>query len=784
MLINRHLVVACGGFVTGFILAEFQWINWYICVLTFILSLFLCFGKHRFQSYDEIWIFILFFSVGSITYLSNPFPKEGDALFQWLKQNPVNTRVEVEGYVVKNEPFNADSPELRFILQVLRVKNSRGTWTDMKGKMSVDCKNITHPIYVHTKLRVVGKPNIYLSPNNFSLYNYEDYLHSQMVFSKIQTSGKQLKILHEYHISPLFWISKLQQYLYGRFIKYSPSSTVDIAHAIWLGDRSGLSFEEKQQFVRTGTIHILAISGLHIGLLYWCIRKLWQIIVPFKEKGAGIFALIVCFLYTIMSGAHGSSLRALLMLSIYEIYVICKREGDILSSLSLTALLLFTFNPDCIRDVGTQMSFMAVASIILFDKPISKLFRFLPWTLRSYVTVVISAQILLLPLLMKFNTQVNFLSPLINLLVVPLVGIYLISSVGGVITIFLPGIPYLFFYSSSLSLLLIQWICSFGSSVSQTIIYLSHPTYIGVLVYFVTSYFLYRYLRTFKRRDLLFLLSSCVILWFTWSGLYLNKGGFVHLLDVGHGDAIVITTPEGEHLLFDSGTEDKGRAIVVPFLHAQGIRKLDYVIASHADEDHIGGLIPIIETYQVDNFLYGEGFETNPLGMELLERIKMIKCSILKLEAGKRIYLKKGWLDVLYAGKVAYIETNYNSVVVKFCYDNFTTLLTGDFPAEIAKKELQPDKFSAHILKLPHHGLKNSLNRDFLEMVKPQAVVISCNGFHRNFGMRAEIKELLEQYHVPYWRTDYHGGICIHFTLNDVSILGARHVKGYTLQPR
>ncbi|MGC8846778.1 MAG: ComEC/Rec2 family competence protein, partial [Candidatus Hydrogenedens sp.] len=469
MFFHRHWVIICVGFVCGAFFAKIQWITWALLpVIISIIVIFLLINyQKRIRYAENIGIFLFSFIIGSLSYLLHPYPQEGDDFFVWLRQQQPNIYVEVEGYVTENTLFDPINKQIRFVINISKVKE-KNTWKNIKGKALVLYKDAQSPIYTHTRLRLSGKTSLYLSPVNEILSDYETYLRSHRIYSLIFVYAPQIQTIHTYTFSPFYHISRLQQYFYERIIQYTPTSIRDMTRAIWLGDRSGLDYKEEQNFILTGTIHILAISGLHIGLVFWFTQVAIRAIFKTRRRLADIPALLLCVFYALISGAHGSSLRAILMLLIYELYVFSRRNADILTTLSITATLLFLWSTDLIWDIGTEMSILAVVSIILFNEPISKLLRIFPWTIRSYFSAIISAQILLLPLLITINSQINALNPVYNLFVVPSITLYLMTSICGLAFIFIPFLPTLFFYASGVFLIFIQSLCKWGSSFSYT----------------------------------------------------------------------------------------------------------------------------------------------------------------------------------------------------------------------------------------------------------------------------------------------------------------------------
>lgn len=783
MLFHRLWVIICAGFVGGAFLAKTQWITWVslpIISLSIIIFLLISYQK-KIQHTDSLGILLISLAIGALSYLLHPYPEEGDDFFLWLRQQQPNAYVEVEGYVTENTLFDLADRQIRFVINISKVKN-RNTWENIAGKALVLCRDAQYPIFTHTRVRLVGKTSLYLSAVNESLNDYETYLRSHRIYTKIFTYAPQVKIIHAYTLSPFFHLSRLQQYFYEQIIRYTPTSIKDMTKAIWLGDRSGLDYKEKQDFILTGTMHILAISGLHVGLVFWFTQALIRVFFKTGRRWTDVPALLLCILYALISGAHGSSLRAVLMLFIYELYVWNRKNGDILTVLCITATLLFIFNADLIWDMGTQMSILAVASIILFHEPLLKLLRIFPWTIRSYLSVALSTQILLLPLLIITNPQINVLSPIYNLLVVPLITLYLMTSICGLVFIFIPFIPTLFFYASGIFLILIQSLCRWGGSFSYTLFPIPHPSRFAILLYFIVCIFLYRWLVHQNRKAFFMFITGCIVLVLFWTDVPFRRETAVHILDVGHGDAILITTAEKENILVDGGTKMMGERVLVPFLFARGIRKLDYIVATHADEDHVGGIFNVLDNLKIRHFIYGEGFANTETGGELIKKAMSIGITLVKAEDGLQIKLSEGILNILYAGRTYYNETNENSLVLKFIDKHFSVLLTGDFPPELTEKEISSANCYATVIKIPHHGLKNSLNQDLLEKTQPEIAVVSVNEFQHNRGVRREVKELLRQYKIPLWRTDYYGGITIQSDDDTINIYGARQKKGYLLR--
>jgi hypothetical protein len=198
-----------------------QGIVLYLSPVLFVFAIYIFFVSKRFKFFEEIQIALLFFSVGSIIYLIHPFPREGDPFFLWLRELPPNAYVEVEGYVVENTLFDASENYLQFVLHILRVKNNN-EWINMDGKTLVYYKDAKSPVYRHTRVQLFGKSSTYLSSKNSSLWNYEDYLRSQRIYTKIYTTVKQVKVFILTHSLPSSGFLNYSNTSYERFIRYCP----------------------------------------------------------------------------------------------------------------------------------------------------------------------------------------------------------------------------------------------------------------------------------------------------------------------------------------------------------------------------------------------------------------------------------------------------------------------------------------------------------------------------------------------------------------------------------
>ena len=222
----------------------------------------------------------------------------------------------------------------------------------------------------------------------------------------------------------------------------------------------------------------------------------------------------------------------------------------------------------------------------------------------------------------------------------------------------------------------------------------------------------------------------------TW--LHFHETLMIYFVDVGQGDCTVITTPKGKNIVIDGGEGnsdqyDYGKNVVVPYLLDRGIKQIDYLIVSHCDSDHIGGLLAVLKTLKVEKIFIGKQPENSKQLQDMLAVAHQKNIEIISLEANMHVNIEKDmYIHVLWPNSSNMITENAlnnNSLVFKLCYQNISCMFTGDIE-EIAEKEIlrtyqnQPTILKAEILKVAHHGSKTSTTNDFLYTVQPKVALI------------------------------------------------------------
>ena len=278
----------------------------------------------------------------------------------------------------------------------------------------------------------------------------------------------------------------------------------------------------------------------------------------------------------------------------------------------------------------------------------------------------------------------------------------------------------------------------------------------------------------FKRIVLIVILNIVIIFQSFVQDNFLKNGVEIYFLDVGQGDSTIISTAKNKTIVIDGGEGEKsgfdyGKNVLFPFLINKGVRKIDFLIFSHFDSDHCGGLIYLLENIKVEKILIGKQFEKNENFEYIVNFANKKHIKIIELQAGNKINIEKNSsLEILWpsvAEKISENAINNNSLVCKFVYKNFSMLLTGDIESIAEEKLLgkykNTNRLNANILKIAHHGSKTSSIQEFLNKVNPKIALIGV-GRKNKFGHpNQEVLERLKEKGIQIYRTDQNGEIQI-----------------------
>ena len=574
--------------------------------------------------------------------------------------------------------------------------------------------------------------------------------------------------------------------------------------AILFGERQALDPGVEEGVRRSGVAHMMAVSGLHIGLLAALL------FVLFKRVGlvgwpAWLLLVSILFAYTYLTGLKPSTLRAFIMIAMGVGALCLGRSKDLPTAVAVAALFTLVYNPLLLFHVGMQLSYGATLSILLFAGPLQQAIALaltrLPvsvfpstWqdNLGGLIAVSIAAQIGILPLIGHYFKEVSLLALPANVLILPvmalLLGIGLVCAVVGLlmpaIAAFLtltayPLLAYILFVTGVLGSLPFAVREVFPPRPLEIFIYYSIILFVvwkgGKIRQFLSS--LTPYLNLRVRAFYLLALLLIIAMPFSWWGLprLQERPLEVVFLDVGQGDAVFMHTPGGMNILLDGGgrpaymedIERVGRMVVIPFLEERRVRKLDMVIVSHPHEDHYGGLLAVLDKIPVELLVTNAELVDTESYNRLLTLAEAQGIPRLILERGDVLPLEPSLkINVLCPPARLFQGTgsdvNNNSLVMQLLYRDVSFLFTGDIEDAAVRWMLAENLLEgSQILKVPHHGGYMDRFSFFLEAVNPQIAVIQVgrNSFGHPHDM---IFSLLQEQCPEVYRTDWYGAVMMY----------------------
>lgn len=549
--------------------------------------------------------------------------------------------------------------------------------------------------------------------------------------------------------------------------------------ALLFGSKMELSRAFKMQMQLLGLSHLIAVSGMHLLFLLRPLQRLARTVACPPRLLLGL-ELSLILIWNWLCGAPSGLARASLMFLLREGYRRFGLHRDLLSELSLAALLMALLDPFVLRNQGFIWSFAATAALFLFAEPLAqKLTHILPRLDRQAIhalAAVLSVQFSLL--LIQASEKTSF-SPLLLLLQLPFTFlISLIFPLAGVAAglFFVPfGLRVVLLYVLHVLGAGLFWAAS--SLLKAGLFIAAHsalkfrldPLLYG-LVFFFYLLTLPSLWRNFRNREnfvrQLCLLLSVFVLFFQPCKSLFAKPCFT-VLSVGQGDGMVLQDDQLA-FLFDGGKPEQLEKSILPFMEKRGISAFDFVYASHADLDHIGVLPDLIRLGRVRGLLISEDWqEEKQAGRELLELAQLQKIPIRRLKGGEELILDEQpsiRLCVDYASRLpsgAGKEENERSLVATLYLGEQSFLLTGDMTAakeEIFIKEDLEGRKGDTILKVAHHGSRFSTGDRFLRALKPRLALISV-GPNRYGHPSAEVMSRLKTRKIPSLRTDEEGAI-------------------------
>lgn len=687
----------------------------------------------------------------------------------------------------------------RFVINVYRMKNNKEVIL-ATGKMRVTVYGQGPDLFKGDDVWFISRIKSIRNFKNPGGFDYQRYMAFKKIWTTAYTQADRIRIVKTKQLT--FGFDYIEEYRkkVSIFIqKNAEENASGLLKALLLGDKTGISKDTREAFNRAGVAHVLAISGLHIGIIAMFFFAIFQTMLlrvdvflwnGWVKKTAGILTLLPVMLYGLLSGMSPSTQRALIMVGLFLITFLFDREQDSMNTLALAALVILIAHPPSLFLISFQLSFITVFFIIFGLNRVDYLSAIqLSWDrlqiikkVSTFIMVSFLAFLGSLPIVMVYFNQVSFVGILANLFIIPLIGFVAVPlGLTSVILypVFLPAASWCIKASSFVIEKSIT-IVSFFSELPFAAIKTLTPTVLEILCF----YLLIGSIIQLKKNRLMKYIAISVVLVLSVDTVYWLHQRFFHddlkvtIIDVGQGSSALLEIPGGETMLIDGGGFsdntyfDIGERVVGPLLWRKKIMTVDTLVLSHPNSDHLNGLIYIAKHFNVRN-IWANGESADTFGykkfMEIIQEEDITVPLFEKLS--RDMAINNVVLEILYPEKDFLTKReedfwrnkNNNSLVLKVTFGSTSILFPGDIEArgEIDLVSIAEDKLQSDILISSHHGSKSSSCNTFLDTIDPKYVIIS-SGWRNRFGFpHPTILKKYQKRGYKIFRTDQHGTITV-----------------------
>lgn len=713
--------------------------------------------------------------------------------------------IEIKGLV--NRDPEPSEKTTRLYLSVNEIKIDK-EWHDISGTALLFVPR--YPAYEYGDMLLV-RGELETPPRKLDEFNYRDYLAHQGIFSTMLYP--EIEILERgIGFKPLEWVYSLRNRLSQTLVKVLPEPQASLAQGIILGIRGNIPSPVKDDFIHTGTAHLLAISGIHLSILAGTMLSFGTWLFGRKGYIYIWLALGVIWLYALLTGAHPPVLRAAIMASLFLTTDLLGRQRSAITALVFAAAVMVGISPQVLQDAAFQMSFVSMAGLIFIFPLIQSLGRkavnaalgeegaivSVANFISDSFSVNLGAIIAVWPLVVYYYGIISWAAPLATFFVLlALSGLIITGVLAGVMGFFaLPiaqAIGWLAWLFTSYMLFVVNAFTAIPSiktgSVDIALICVYYAAL--VLLIWVTSNrkkvvdLMPRaavFISRIPKKWIIYPLVVVAILVSVTAATMPDDNLRVSFFNVGQGDAILIQKGS-QQILVDGGPSPQEIGLALSQKMPFWDRTIELVVLTHPHKDHISGLVEVLNKYEIKEVLHPDfkcdsplcdkqlcsdlGFSSD-IYDEWLQIIEEKNIKYTPVQFGQQISLGDVIIEVLNPQICPLTNTesdiDNNGVVLRLEMDKVSFLLTADIMWQ-AEYELITDRanLTSTVLKVAHHGSATSTTSEFLAVVNPQIAVISYgkdNPFgHPSKEVTDRLEQLLSADNIYYTDTDEHGTI-------------------------
>jgi competence protein ComEC len=754
------------------------------------------------------WVpLVLFIALGYLLVQKPAYMEKMLSSFNHIRAYAGKGDVKVAG-LVSTVP-DVQKRDLTFILDHVRVVDDEGRQLLVKGKLKARSALINGMFAKGDTIEMAGKIKEFHNYNNPGGFDYKRFMEKDDIWGTINGKKGGVFLMEKGRPTPLDRMRSTVEDLIEKTSASRPG--MEVLKALITGTRTGIPRDLQDDFSRTGTIHLLSISGLHVaivaGFSFMVLRFFFSFITPLLWHGkvnalAGALSLGPVWVYGFMAGMPPGTLRAVIMATVLLLTYGFQAEHEIVNTLAVAAMVILALEPRALFDISFQLSFVSVLSIVLGLSALKMERREdrgrddqerglegLKKNVAAFVLVSVFAFAGTWPLVAYYFNQISLIGFVANAVLIPLVGT-LVVALGLSAVFVLPfGLyPALWLFEAAgfildFSIGLIRFFSSlpWASFKIVTPSILEMASYYTVLTALLGIGFIKK--TNLKHLRAYVFMAAIAILVLVCDGVYWVNKRYYHkdlritCLDVGQGASSLVELPGGECMLIDGGgfsdneIFDVGERIVAPFLWSKKIAHVNKMVLTHPESDHMNGLLYVLEHFRVDE-LWTNGIQADTRGFRRL--IDLANLNHVRIRPRKdladthdmngvsfRIFwpLKDHDSEMMYSGK----KGNAMSLVMKLTFGDQTFLFPGDIlqstEEEMIGVLMDPGELKSRVIAVPHHGSKSSSGDLFLKAVSPEYAVISV-GYKNWFRFpHPVVLERLASQKSTVYRTDRDGAV-------------------------
>lgn len=584
------------------------------------------------------------------------------------------------------------------------------------------------------KIKVKGTLITPSKNTNQNTFNYQKYLYYKKIYYLVEATSIN-KIANNNN-----YLYTIKNTLYQKIDKLKSSNYIK---TLLFCDNT-LSKEIKESYRINGISHLFSVSGMHINffvsIIYLYLNK-----ITYNKRIKYLITNIFIIAYLILFPSS-SLLRSAVMSILYSINYLLKLKIKKIDILLLTLGVSLLINPFIIYDLGYIYSYTITFFLVLSSSTLKKKNKINKIIYISFLSFLVS-----IPITIYNSFEINIISILLNIILVPIISIIILPLT--ILTYIFPILDsILYLFTNTL-----ETISLFISKINITKIIFPKPSLLIIVLYYII------FLLSYQNKKYFYL--NIILLIIIYISPYLNSNFEVVMFEVGEADCHLIKYPYNKNtILIDTGkNEYKIKNEVIPYLKSIGIKKIDYLIITHGDEDHIGGSITLINNFQVKNVILNKGTFTD-LEKELIKNLNKKKIPY-QININK-INLSNHTIYLL--NNTKYNNENDNSIITYFTYQKYKFLYMGD--ASITTEDNLLENYNLNnisILKVGHHGSNTSSSKDFISQINSSISLISVGKNNIYHHPNKEVINNLSKSRI--YRTDINN--MVKLTINSKGIL-------------